>query len=70
MFILPILFGWLVPYAPHFVPGYEAHRLFINLAADLMLVISVFILGGDFWDKVRALFIHQARVQVAAKKSI
>ena len=69
MFILPILFGWLVPYASHYIPGYEAHRLSISIFGDLMLFTSLFVLGGDFWDKVRALFSHQARVQTVAKKS-
>ena len=62
MFVLPVLFGWLVPYAPHLIPGYEAHRLAVNITGDLMLFISLFVLGGDFWDKVRALFVRQARV--------
>jgi hypothetical protein len=25
-------------------------------------VASLFVLGGDFWDKLRALFVHEARV--------
>jgi hypothetical protein len=25
------------------------------------LLISLFVLGGDFWDKLRALFVHGAR---------
>jgi hypothetical protein len=64
MFSLPILFGWLAPYAAHYVPGYEVHRLSINIIGDLMLFTSLFVLGGDFWDKVRALFVHDARVPV------
>jgi hypothetical protein len=26
-----------------------------------VLLISLFVLGGDFWDKLRALFVHSAR---------
>jgi hypothetical protein len=63
MFFLPVFFGWLVPYAPHLVPGYEAQRFIVNLAGDLMLVASLFVLGGDFWDKVRALFIYNSQAQ-------
>jgi hypothetical protein len=63
MFLLPVFFGWLVPYGPHLIPGYEAQRFIVNLAGDLMLVASLFVLGGDFWDKVRALFIYNSRVQ-------
>ena len=28
---------------------------------DLLLLTSLFVLGGDFWDKLRALFFHQAK---------
>jgi len=65
MFILPILFDWLTPYVSHYVPGYEAHRLSISIIGDLMLFTSLFVLGGDFWDKVRTLFIHDARVPIS-----
>jgi hypothetical protein len=47
---------------------YETHRFIVSLIGDLMFVASLFVLGGDFWDKLRALFIHSAGVQVAAKK--
>jgi hypothetical protein len=33
-----------------------------------MFVASLFVLGGDFWDKVRALFVHDARVQIFDSK--
>jgi len=64
MFTLPILFGWLGPYGAQHVPGYEAHRFVVSVIGDVMFFTSIFVLGGDFWDKLRALFIHQARVQV------
>ena len=64
MFLLPLLFGWLAPYAPHLVPGYGVHRFAVNLAGDLLIISSLFVLGGDFWDKLRGLFIHRARVQI------
>ncbi len=63
MFLLPLLFGWLAPYAPQLIPGYEAHRFAVNFIGDLLLLISLFVLGGDFWDKVRALFVYKAKVQ-------
>ena len=69
MFVLPVLFGWLGPYGVHQIPGYETHRFVVSLIGDVMFVASLFVLGGDFWDKVRALFIHQARVQIAIEKS-
>lgn len=64
LFLLPILFGWLVPYAPHLVPGYGAHRFAMNLVGDVILILSLFVLGGDFWDKIRSLFMHEAKAQI------
>ena len=69
MFGLPVIFGWLGPYGVNLIPGYETHRFVVNLIGDVMFVASLFVLGGDFWDKVRALFIHQARVRIATEKS-
>lgn len=70
MFLLPIFFGWLAPYAPHLLPGYEAHRFFVNLIGDMMFVSSLFVLGGNFWDKVQALFIHGATAKFPEPSSI
>jgi len=64
MFGLPVIFGWLGPYGVHLIPGYETHRFVVNLVGDVMFVASLFVLGGDFWDKIRALFIHSAKVQI------
>ena len=60
MFVVPLLFGWLGPYVPNIIPGYALQRLWVNLCGDLIFVSSLFVLGGDFWDKIRALFIHEA----------
>ena len=32
------------------------------VGGDLILLASLFVLGGDFWDKIRSLFIHDAEV--------
>jgi hypothetical protein len=63
MFVLPVLFGWLGPYGAHRIPGYESHRFVVSLIGDGMFIASLFVLGGDFWDKIRALFHHSARAQ-------
>ena len=65
MFGLPIVFGWLGPYGAHQIPGYEAHRSVVSLIGDVMFVASLFVLGGDFWDKVRELFVYDARVRIS-----
>jgi hypothetical protein len=70
MFLLPIFFGWLAPYFPHTVPGYETHRFLVNLIGDMMFVSSLFVLGGDFWDKVRSLFVYGATAVIPEHSSM
>lgn len=62
LFSLPLIFAFLLPYLDlhfHFLEDIPFH---FNLISDLMLISSVFVLGGNFWDKLRALFIHRAKV--------
>jgi len=61
MFIIPIAIGWLTPYAFHHLPGYEKYHLIYGLPGDLLLIASLFVLGGEFWDKLRSLFVHGAK---------
>ena len=63
MFVVPPLLAWVDSYAPSsWLPQDYAVRVWVNLALDLTIVASLFVLGGDFWDKLRALFLHEARV--------
>jgi hypothetical protein len=64
MFVLPFLLGWLAPYASDLLPGYQGNELTVAIVSDLILLISLLVLGGDFWDKLRALFIYGARVEL------
>jgi hypothetical protein len=57
---LLFIYGSFVWYAPHLVPGYSEHRIALNLSADFLFIASLFVLGGDFWEKFRALFIYDA----------
>jgi len=65
MFAVPLLFGWLAPYAHHLTPGIAIQALGWSLGGDLLLLASLFVLGGEFWDKLRALFIHGASARFA-----
>ena len=65
MFALPVFFGWVTPYAAQLVPGLGPDRLLYALTGDGLLLASLFVLGGDFWDKLRALFVHGARAKFA-----
>lgn len=62
LFILPILFGWLSVYTAKFIPGFTNYPLLYTVGGDLMLLTSLYILGGDFWDKIRGLFIYDAKM--------
>jgi len=59
-----IIFAYISFYAPHWLPGYDEHRIAMNLTADFLMVITLFILGGEFWEKVRALFIYEAKAGI------
>ncbi len=68
LFVIPILAGWLVPYFSQLIPSYEENRILINIVGDIVLVTSLFVLGGDFWDKLRSLFIYGSKVVFPIKK--
>lgn len=63
LFLLPAIPTYIMGYAPQFLPDNSAWRLPINVVADVMFVSSLFVLGGDFWDKLRALFVYDAKAQ-------
>jgi hypothetical protein len=56
-----VIFAYITFYAPHWLPGYDDHRVAINLTADFLFVITLIILGQEFWEKLRALFIYDAK---------
>ncbi len=59
LFVIPFLYGWFAPYVPNLAPGPGLQPLWANIAGDLMLIVSLFVLGGDFWDKLRSLFVYR-----------
>ena len=68
--LLPhLVFNYLIYYAPHLIPGYDVYRLQMNLTADALFIATLFVLGGDFWDKLRALFVYEARVCFPEKRT-
>ena len=61
MFTLPLLVGWFGPYLHHHLPAFDRYPMFWLIGGDLMFVTSLVVLGGEFWDKLRSLFVHGAR---------
>lgn len=62
MFCLPLISSFFEPYIDSIWPGLRPNLWQVQLLGDAMLIGSFFVLGGNFWDKVRALFIRTARV--------
>ncbi len=61
LFLLPVLPTYVMAYVPEWLPDSSPLRLWVNIAADIIFLVSLFVLGGDFWDKLRALFVRRAR---------
>ena len=67
MFVLPLLLGWGGPYFGDYLPGYTEQTMIWAIAGDVMLLVGLFLLGGDFWDKLRSLFVHRAYAVIPDK---
>ena len=63
IFCVPLLFAWLSPYIARRIPGLLSHPLPLAIGGDILILVSLLLLGGDFWDKIRSLFIHNAEVR-------
>ena len=61
LFCAPLLMGWAAPYVSDLIPRYGDYHIPLAIAGDGLLVLGLFLLGGDFWDKLRALFIPGAK---------
>lgn len=61
MFCLPLLVGWLEPYAARLLPfpGLQQGLLAPVIVLDLVFASSFLVLGAEFWEKVRRLFIYE-----------
>ena len=61
MFVIPLLLGWATPYFGGYLPGFHQHPLVYAAIGDALLLVSLYLLGGEFWDKLRSLFVYSAR---------
>jgi len=64
MLLLHVIYANLTFYAPDFILGYAEHSLTMNLIADFLFIVTLFVLGGDFWEKLRALFLYDAKAHI------
>jgi hypothetical protein len=70
LFVLPISITCIQAYAPGLLSGETSPRVSITVLAHVMFFLSLFVLGGDFWDKLRALFVRDARVIFPEAKAV
>jgi len=63
MFFIPILFALVLPYLFKYIDFISDNYLIISISTDVLLFLSLFVLGGDFWDKLSGLFNRNARIQ-------
>ncbi|WP_276122081.1 transporter suffix domain-containing protein [Pararhizobium qamdonense] len=66
MFCLPLISASLEPYVDAMAPGLRPNLWQLQLLGDLMFIASFFVLGGNFWEKIRALFVRESRVVYAS----
>jgi len=58
MFMLPLVFGFSQPYIDALTDTAFQFPNWLFLALDVIFVLSFFVLGGNFWDKIRGLFTY------------
>jgi hypothetical protein len=66
MLFLPLAVALLEPYLT--LPLAQEHlpHWAYSAVSDTLFLTSFFVLGGEFWDKVKALFIYEARAVLPA----
>ena len=70
MFFLPFVLIWILTYFGPVLPGgREAIPGYIK-GGDVVQILSLFVLGGDFWDKLRSLFIREAKAVFPDKEPV
>ena len=69
LFLIPILFVWLWPYVEASQPWMLENRIMLSLVSAALITISLIVLGGDFCDKLRGLFVHGTRVTQASAQT-
>lgn len=62
MFSIPLIVGVLSPYLLNDIPFYSENMSLFTISLDVLLFTSVIVLGGNFWDKLRGLFIRSAKI--------
>lgn len=62
LFCAPLIVGWILPYLTTHFPELNNLPVWYYVIGDSIFILSFFILGGDFWDKLKGLFTHKIPV--------
>ncbi len=60
LFGITFLGGWAAPYLMMLLDQPKSVIIPLAITADVLLILSLLVLGGAFWDKLRGLFRHEA----------
>jgi hypothetical protein len=66
MLFLPLAVSLFEPYVTLLFVQIPLPRWVYGAVDDTLFLTSFFVLGGEFWDKVKALFIYEARAVLPA----
>jgi hypothetical protein len=66
MLFFPLAMSFLQPYVTLSIIDERLPQWVYAAVDDTLFLISFFVLGGEFWDKVKALFIYEARAVLPA----
>jgi hypothetical protein len=66
LFLVPVLLTWLEPYASGIARPGGVYGFLQGMSLEVLLLVGLFLLGGEFWDKLGALFRHRAKVEIVA----
>lgn len=69
LFTIPLLLGLLLPYFWNMIPFIKQNLFLFLISGDAMLFLSLFVLGGNFWDKLRSLFVYNSRAMLINDRS-
>lgn len=61
LFTFPLIVGWILPYLVLYFENIDKVPLWAFVTIDAAFLSSFFVLGGEFWDKFRALFINRPK---------
>lgn len=61
LFCTPVILGILHPYLEAIFDSIQKMPLWVHVVGDLIFLSSFFVLGGNFWEKLKSLFVHGSR---------